>query len=470
MVHQVINLITAIFLRFSIATRRHNRLFRLVFAAMSLVFLPLTALHAQKGVAWDIVEGLTTEVGPRPAGTEAEARARDWAVRRLKALGFSNVRIEPYMMPTWVRGEERGDIIAPFPLRLAITALGNSGATPAGGMTGDIVVFPTLDAFKAAPDAAIDGKIVYVGHAMKPAQDGSSYGYFGAVRRQGPNMAAKRGAIAFVIRSVGTDNHRNPHTGNTAWEPGVTPIPAAAVSNLDANQIERIAARAKSPVRMKLLLTPRFLGDQPSGNVIAEVPGTDPAAGMVVIGGHLDSWDLATGAIDDGAGVAITAAAAKNILDRGKKPRRTIRVMWWGAEEVGTFGSKAYFEAHKSEPHALVAESDFGADRVWSLDVKLPEAAKPLGERLTVAMAKLGIASRKQEAGGGADTGLFVAAGVPVVDLNQDGTRYFDIHHTPDDMLEMIDPIQLQQNVDAWTAMLELVANAPEDLMIGQKK
>jgi hypothetical protein len=431
----------------------------------ALLAQPVYAETPPTGLAWDIVEGLTTEVGQRQAGTEAEARARDWAVKRLKALGFSNVRSEPYMMPTWVRGEEKGEITAPFPHKLAITALGNSGATPASGLTGELAVFPTFDAFKAAPDSAIKGKIVYVGHAMKPAQDGSSYGYFGGVRRSGPSLAAKRGAIAYVIRSIGTDIHRNPHTGNQTWDEGITPIPAAAVSNLDANQIERIAARAKSPVRMNLLLTPRFIGEQPSGNVIAEVPGTDPAAGLVVVGGHLDSWDLGTGAVDDAAGMAITAAAAHNILKSGKKPRRTIRVVWWGAEEVGLWGARAYWAAHKTEPHALASESDFGADRVWRLDVKLPEAAKPLAGRLATALAPLGIAPSAIPATGGADLIPLAADGVALIDLQQDGTRYFDLHHTPDDTIEMIDPVQLQQNVNAWTIMLDLVANAPEDLL-----
>ena len=440
-----------------------------LFTAFLLATLPSAGFAAEKGVAWDIVEGLTTEVGPRQAGTEAEARARQWAVQKLKSLGFANVRNEPYQMPTWVRGEERGDIIAPFPHKLAITALGNSGATPAQGITGEIAYFADFESFKAASDTAIKGKIVFVDHAMKPTQDGSSYGYFGSVRRQGPNMAAKKGAAAIVIRSVGTDNHRNPHTGNTVWETGVAPIPAAAVSTLDANQITRISKRGK-PMRMKLLLTPRFIGLQESGNVIAEVPGTDLAAGMVLIGGHLDSWDLGTGAIDDASGVAITTAAALNILKSGRKPRRTIRIVWWGAEEVGLWGAKAYFEAHKAEPHALASESDFGADRVWRVDVKLPEGAQSLGKRLATALAPLGIAASKDIASGGADIGPLVAAGVPVIDLQQDGSRYFDLHHTPDDTLEMIDPAQLQQNVEAWTLLLDLVANAPEDLMAGQKK
>ena len=168
--------------------------------------------------------------------------------------------------------------------------------------------------------------------------------------------------------------------------------------------------------------------------------------------------------------MAITTAAAKRILGSTKQPRRTIRVVWWGAEEVGIFGGGAYFEAHKGEAHALAAESDFGADRIWRLDVKLPEGAKPLGERLGVALAPLGVTLSKDVAGGGADIGQLVGAGVPAIDLQQDGTRYFDLHHTADDTLDKIDPTQMAQNVDVWAMMLDIVANAPEDLMAGQKK
>jgi carboxypeptidase Q len=446
---------------------------RLILAALVASTLPSYALsqEAPKSVAYDIVKDLTTEIGQRHGGTEAEARARDWAVVRLKKLGFSNVRIEEFDMPVWVRGEERGSITTPFPFKLALTALGNSGATPTAGLKGSVIVYPTYDAFKAAPDADVKGKIVYVSHAMHRTMDGSSYGAFGVLRRQGPNIAAKRGAAAFLIRSIGTSEHRTPHTGNTSWEAGVTPIPAAALSNPDADQVERIvAASGGKPVTIDLTLTPRFVGKQKSGNVVAEIPGTDPAAGLVVLGGHIDSWDLGTGALDDAAGVAITTAAAKRILDSGKKPKRTIRVVWWGAEEVGIFGGGAYFEAHKSEAHAFASESDFGAGRIWRFDVRLPEMAQPLADRLAIALAPLGITKGKEVASGGADVGQLIGAGVPAIDLQQDGTHYFDYHHTADDTLDKIDPEALQQNVDAWTIMINLVANAPEDLMSGQKK
>ena len=412
-------------------------------------------------VAYQLVEGLTTEVGPRPAGSPAEARARDWAVKRLTALGFKNVRIETYQMPVWERGTETAEVVGPFPQKLRLTALGQSGATPAEGITAPIVFFKSFADLVAAPAGSLKGKIAFVSNAMTRTQDGSGYRTFGAARFIGPNLAAKKGALAIVIKSIGTDSGRGPHTGTTNFEKGVTPIPAAALSVSDANNLERMVAQG--PVTLHLTLTPRQIGVRESGNVIAEVPGTDPAAGIILIGGHLDSWDLGTGAIDDGAGVAITAAAAKRLLD-GPAPRRTVRVVWWGAEEVGGQGGDAYFAAHGKERHALTGESDFGADRVWRVQMNLPASAKPLADRLVAGLAPLGIVRGNDLANGGSDVEPEVKAGVAVVDLNQDGTRYFDYHHTPEDTLERIDPAQLRQNVAAWTVLLALAANAPEEI------
>lgn len=413
-------------------------------------------------VAMDFAEGLTTEVGPRPAGTPSEGRARDWAVKRLKALGFSNVRAEPYIMPVWVRGREEARLIAPFPQPLVLAGLGNSGSTPDAGIEGDIAYFPTIADLEAAPEAMVRGKIVFVDHNMQATQDGSSYGYFGAARRTGPSIASKKGAIAILVRSIGTDHHRIAHTGVQMWAEGATPIPAAAVSIPDAEQIARIVARDK-PVRIHLTLTSKMLADQPSGNVIAEIPGRDPKAGVVVAACHLDSWDQGTGAIDNASGCAITAAAALQVR-KGGQPRRTIRVLLAGAEEVGGDGARAYFKAHGTERHALAMESDFGADRVWRVDFKLPVGHEALAKRVADGLAPLGIGASKQEAGGGADISPLVKAGVPVIDLQQDGTRYFDLHHTPDDTLDKIDPEQLRQNVAAWALVLNEVANAQETL------
>ncbi|MDR6127155.1 Zn-dependent M28 family amino/carboxypeptidase [Sphingomonas sp. SORGH_AS802] len=414
--------------------------------------------------AYALVEGLTTEVGPRMTGGSArQAYARDWAVARLKALGFKNVRIEPYTLNNvWERGAETAEIVGLYAQPLHITALGNTGATPAEGLTAPVVYFATFNDLLLAPAGSLAGKIAFVSNAMEPTQDGSSYGSSGSARFVGPNVAAQKGAAALVIRSIGTDHGRGPHAGTTNFDAGVTPIPAGALSVADAENLERMIKLGK-PVTMKLTLTPRFVGDRQSGNVVAEVPGTDPKAGIVLVGGHLDSWDLGTGAIDDASGVAITAAAAKLVMDAGR-PRRTIRVVWFGDEEIGGFGGEAYAKAHSNEYHATASESDFGADRVWRFETNFDPAAKPIADRLAVTLAPLGIVRGSGTAGDGTDIAPVVKTGVAGVDLNQSGLRYFDYHHTPEDTLDRVDPAQLRQNVAAWTAMLQIVANAPETI------
>lgn len=419
-------------------------------------------------VAWEITEGLTTEVGARQAGTEAEARGRAWALSYLRKAGFANVREEPFDMPTWVRGEERAWVVSPFPQKFAIAALGNSGSTGPNGLEAEVVYFPTIDDLRAAPDGSLAGKIAFVSHSMRPTQDGSSYGAFGPARFSGPNIAAKKGAAAIVIRSIGTDRaHRNPHTGNTNFEAGVTPIPAGALSIPDADNLVRMVERGK-PVKLRLLLTPQNIGIQKSGNVVAELPGSNPALPPIVIACHLDSWDLGTGAIDDAAGCGIITAAASAI--KGMKRQRTIRLLWAGAEEVGIWGGKAYAETNKAVPHALAMESDFGADRVWRVDFKLPDTAKALSDRIAARLAPLGISRGRDQASGGADVGAIIAAqNLAIIDLQQDGSRYFDLHHTPDDTLSMIDKAQLRQNVAAWAAVLAEVANYEGELALGAK-
>ena len=410
--------------------------------------------------AWDITEGLTTEIGQRLAATEAEARARDWAVRRLKAMGFANVRVEPFTMPVWTRGAESAEILAPFPQKLTITALGYSGSTGAAGVTGQIVYFDSVDALRAAPDAAVRGKIVFIDHNMMPAQDGSGYGQFGAPRRQGPTVASKKGALAIVIRSIGTDHHRNPHTGVQYFTDGATPIPAGALSVPDSEQLRRILERGQ-PVTMHLTLVSQKSEGAPSGNVIAEVPGRDPKAPILLVGGHLDSWDLGTGAIDDASGVAIVTAAAKHIMDAGR-PLRTIRIVWFGAEEPGGFGGEAYAKAHGTERYAIAGESDFGADRVWRFSSQYQKTDPVLHAQLTAALAPLGITRNDKGDADGTDVEPTIKLGAPWISLNQDGTRYFDYHHTPDDTLDKIDPAQLRQNVAAWTAALAILSGGIE--------
>lgn len=415
------------------------------------------ALHDD--YAWNITEGLTTEIGPRLDGTPAEARARDWAVAKLKSLGFSNVHVEPFTITNWVRGPESAEVLSPFPQRLVIAALGNSASTGPAGITGQVVGFDSEQALEEAPDESVRGKIVFVSHAMPRTQDGSSYGFFGDPRRQGPSVASRKGAIAIVIRSIGTDYHRNPHAGVQTFADGVKPIPAGALTLPDAEQLQRILKRGQ-PVTMHLTLVSQS-GPAPSGNVIAEVPGRDPNLPPILVGGHLDSWDLGTGAIDDATGVAIATAAAKRIMDAGR-PLRTIRIVWFGSEELGIFGGLEYQKKHGAEPHYAIAESDFGADRIWRVNSKLGKGREQEGRMIQAALAPLGIVPGKLDEADGSDIEPLIDAGVPAVGLSQDGTRYFDYHHTPDDTLDKVDPEQLRQNVAAWTAMLAVLSGGIE--------
>jgi hypothetical protein len=406
--------------------------------------------------AWDITEGLTTEVGQRAAGTAAEERARQWSVAKLKAMGFANVRVEAFDMPVWVRGPESAEILAPFPQKLVVAALGNSASTGPAGISGQVVAFDSLDALRSAPDSAVRGRIVFIDHRMLANQDGSGYGQFGAPRRQGPTIASQKGAIGIVVRSIGTDHHRNPHTGVMTFANGAKPIPAGALSIPDAEQLVRILKRGQ-PVTMRLRLESTTVAKARSGNVIAEVPGRDPSLAPILVSGHLDSWDLATGAIDDASGVAIAAAAAKRIMDAGR-PLRTIRIVWFGAEEVGLFGGLDYLQRHGKEPHHAIAESDFGADRIWKVNSKLGAARREEARLIGAALAPLGIVTGSFEEAEGSDIGPLLESGQPGVGLSQDGTRYFDYHHTPDDTLDKVDPVQLRQNVAAWTAMLAVLS------------
>lgn len=437
-----------------------RKFYSLLALSVGLMASPACAAggDARSSQALSIITDLTTDVGQRLGGTDREAAARDWAVARLRALGFANVRSEPFPIVGWVRGEEKAAITAPVPQKLAVTALGYSGATPAQGVTGELVYFPTLAALKLAPEGSLRGKIAFVDHAMKAAQDGGGYGPFGEARRQGPTIAAAKGASALLIRSIGTDHTRSPHTGVTRRPPQGEPLPSGAVSNPDADLIARLAAKGQ-PLTASLTLTPRFTGEVMSGNVIAELPGRDPKLAPILVACHLDSWDLGQGAIDDASGCGIITAAALEAARSGQLAR-TIRVLWAGTEEMGGFGGQAYAKAHANDPHALVMESDTGADRVFRFLFRMAPQDKPLAERIGAELAKMGIYTGEGTPEGGEDVGYIAEKQkLAVIDLNQDMTRYFDWHHTPDDTLDKIDPAQLQQNVDAWAAVLKILGS-----------
>ncbi|TGD75175.1 peptidase M28 family protein [Mangrovimicrobium sediminis] len=422
---------------------------------------------AQESLAYELVTSLTTEVGPRLAGTPEEARARRWAVDKLKALGFSNVRQEPFELPVWRRGLEIAEITAPFPQPLAVTTLGGSVSTGPEGVEGEVLSVATVAALQGLPADAVAGRIVFVDEVMTRTQDGSGYGVAAAKRRTAAYAAHEKGALAVLIRSVGTHSHRLPHTGQMrrVTEPGDNPgVPAAALSAPDADQLARVLARAGS-ARVRLVLTPQQRPAGKSANVVAEIPGRLAPQEIVLVGAHLDSWDLGTGAVDDGAGVAIVTAAAKHLMDAMPRgPARTVRIVLFGAEEVGLVGAKAYAEAHREElaNHVIAAESDFGAGRIWRFDTGVGEGARDAALALAQPMAVFGVVPGNDRARGGPDLKYLRESGVPVVTLLQNGLDYFDLHHTADDTLDKIDPDDLAQNVAVYAAFLYQVANGGE--------
>ena len=420
-------------------------------------------------VAFNWVSELTSRFGPRPAGSENEHQAAAWAVARLQALGFENVHIETFPIVAWVRGSEHAELTAPSAQPLTIAALGESPPTPAAGLEGEVVIFPTLESLKAAPAGTLSGKIAMVSNRMVRMQDGSGYGVGFPIRADGPGEAARRGALAYLMRSVGTDNHRIAHTGTTRYVDGRVPVPCFALSNPDADQLERIAALGET-VRVRLFSSASYVPNAHSQNVIADVRGRDKSAEVVMIGGHLDSWDQGTGASDDGTGTAITVAAAKLIRDLPHKPHRTVRVVLFGSEEIaqpvapfGAFGGHAYADNHKAElaQHALTGEADLGADRIYRLSLPAAVLNSDFAHSAARVLAPLGVLMDPAPAKrGGTDVEPAVEAGVPEFELSNDASRYFDIHHTPDDTLDKIDRAQLDQNVAAWAALVWLVADS----------
>jgi hypothetical protein len=421
------------------------------------------ALHAD--TAWDFTEGLTTEVGPRLAAGANDARAREWVIARFKALGFDKVWSEPVTYPKWVRRSESAEILAPFPQPLAISALGYSPGTAAGGLDAEVVAFDSFAALEAADASRIQGRIVYVGPRMAAKRDGADYGIGSRVRTAGPALASRKGAAGFLLRSAGTGHDRFAHTGITHFPEGVTPIPAAALAIPDADQLERVLARGK-PVRVRLALDCGLEGDYTGANVVAELRGSSRPDEYFIMGGHLDSWDPGTGAIDDAAGIAIAAGAAHLIAQLPQRPARSIRVVAFANEEAGLYGGKAYAQAHKDEiaKAVLGSESDFGADRIWKITASVKPGARDAVAAMARLMQPLGVEYDAGAPGhGGSDLSAVHGVGMAALSLHQDGTRYFDWHHTANDTLDKVDPEQLRQNVAVYVVAAYLAAQAEGD-------
>ena len=413
--------------------------------------------------AFAVVESLTTEVGHRMAGSENDAKGVAWAVAKFRELGFPRVYVQPVSFPVWERGFESAGILAPTPQPLTIAALGGSIGTPPGCVSGQIVRFANAAELQQAAAGSLRGKIAYVANRMQRARDGSGYGPAVIARVQGAVFAARAGASAVLIRSVGTDeNSRTPHTGTMRYDNMLTRIPAAALASADADGLESALAGGQ-PVVVKLELGSRVRkGEYTSANVIGEIPGREFPDEVVIIGGHLDSWDLGVGAVDNGAGVAITMSAGALIGRLSSAPKRTIRVVAFANEEQGVYGGKQYAKTHADQvaSHVLGAESDFGGGRIYRLSSRVIDSALPVIDQIYSVLEPLGIERGDNLASGGADLSTMRDLGMPILGLNQDGSQYFDYHHTAADSLDKLNAKDLDFNVAVYAATAWLAAQA----------
>lgn len=420
-------------------------------------------------LAYEFTRDVTTLFGPRPAGSVNDRGAGVWAADYMRSLGFENVRIETFPLIGWARGDESVEIVGLGQQKLIAAALGHSIPTPPEGIEAEIVHFTSLAALEAAPVGSLAGKIAVVDAGQMPrTRDGSGYGPLSRVRSVGPKMAADRGAVAFVMRSAGSDHHRMPHTGTTAYHEGKVPLPSFALAAPDADQVARLVATGQ-PIRMKVFSNAHTY-ETTSQNVIGEIRGATRPDEVIVLGSHMDSWDIGTGAFDDAAGGGITLAAAKIIADSGR-PARTIRVILFGAEEVQqpspdyVKGGVVYARNQGAavEKHIIAGESDLGADNIYALGLPPGVQGSDFEAIALKVLAPLNIEVGNPERFGGVDIAPLAQAGVPVFGLKQDATRYFDFHHTADDTFDKIDPVQMRQNVAAWVALVKLIADSDVD-------
>jgi carboxypeptidase Q len=415
---------------------------------------------------WKKLAHLTDRIGHRISGSAALERATEWAIGAMKADGHQNVRGEKVMVPKWVRGEEWGRITAPVERPLALLQLGNSAATPAKGLAGTVVVVTSFEELDRLGAAGVKGKIVLFNHPMRPwnQKEGPGYGEAVEYRNKGPSRAAKLGAAAVLVRSVTNRSFRSPHTGNTKFEQGVKPIPAVAVSIEDAELMARLAA-AGDHVAVRIRTSGKLHRDAASQNVIAEIRGREKPDEVVVIGGHIDSWDVGQGAHDDGGGCVITMQALTLLRQLGLTPRRTIRVVLFTNEENGLRGATRYVADHAAElkNHVLALEADTGVFAPRGFDIAGDADAIRRATDIASLLQPLD-ATRIESGEAGADVGELVEKGVVGLGLSMDSSTYFDYHHSQADTLDKIRPEDLRRDIAAVAIMAYVVADMPDKL------
>lgn len=415
--------------------------------------------------AYDILASLTYEVGARLAGSEGDRRAVAWAEAMLAERGFENVRAEPVSVPRWQRGTLHVTLPDIDASPLVAVALGGSVGTPDGGIAAELLRVGSLAELTELDATAVAGRIVFIDQRMERTRTGAGYAAAVGGRVRGASIAAERGALALVIRSVGTGSARVAHTGTMIYKAGVRRIPAIALAHQDADRLAWLLER-RDTLRMRIESTARSLDAVQSANVIGEIPGHGKTEQIIVLGAHLDSWDLGTGALDDGAGVAIVIKAAELIASQRPRIQRTVRVVLFANEEYGLSGAAKYRADHDAEidQHVLALESDFGAGPVWRLSSRVPASDVAMIDQVAELLVPLGIERGGNEARGGADIGRLREAGVAVLAFDQDGSRYFDYHHTSDDTLDKVRRDELDQNVAAIASAVYAIAAADADI------
>ena len=424
-----------------------------------------TALNSD--LSYQLIESLTTEVGHRLVGSEGDKKSITWAVDKMRALGFDKVWTEEVSGTYWHRGDVEAKVVLPYPQKVVAIALGGTVGTGEEGITANIAHFKTLKDLQNAPDNSLNGKIAFISYRMERHIDGKGYGPAVGARVTGASVAAQKGASAIIIRSVGTDNNRLAHTGIMRYTKDIKKIPAATISNPDADMLVNQLKRSNS-VEFYLKLTshtdPKV--EVTTANVIGEITGSEFPKEIVSIGAHLDSWDVGTGAVDDGIGVGMMMASAHHIAQLPQRPKRTIRVILFAAEEVGLLGARQYMVAHKDEmnQHIIGAEWDFGVGPIY--EMRTGVGVKSLGalNEFAQLIKPMGVSiSKTNTAKAQSDMSLMSEAGMPSISFAPDGTLYFDYHHTENDTLDKVDAKALKHNTAIYTMFAYFAAQSGVD-------
>jgi len=446
-----------------------------VFSSQTLADLKrLQQAALNSDYAYRQVAHLANNIGPRLSGSAQAAKAVEYVASELKAIGCA-VQLEKVMVPHWVRGDETAALVQ-FPgqaekttQKIVLCALGASVATPPDGIMAEVMAVKNFDELKALPRDKVAGKIVLFNYPFDKqmaaeGRGGEAYGEAVVYRGDGPSAAARQGAVACLIRSVGGADFRIPHAGQTHYADDAPKIPAAAVTAEDADLIVDLTRQA--PVRMKLVLTPQTLPDVESANVIGDIKGSEHPEQVVIVSGHLDSWDLATGAIDDGAGVAVSMEAANLVQKLHLKPKRTIRVIAWMNEENGLAGSKQYAKDHEKEwaNHFAAMETDNGAGHPIGLNIKGKFEIKKMLAPVLAVLQESGAGGVNFLEHVGADIEPMEKANVPAFSPIQDSRFYFNYHHTAADTLDKIVPKELAENSAVVAVAVYALANSEQPL------